>query len=129
MAHGIGAITTQALGLALDAASLRQQAIAANIANADTVGYEPLTVSFEEQLGDARRTLESAGQLDAHSLDGVAPRLETSNETSPSGLTAGVSLDLEVAHLTQNAVRYEALVQGLSKHSGMLSAATGDGQR
>ena len=129
MAHPIGAITTQALGLALDAASLRQQVIAANIANADTVGYVPLTVNFEEQLGDAQRALESAGKLDSESLDGVRPRLETSDETSPTGLAPGVSLDLEVAQLTQNAVRYEALLKGLSKHFNMLSTAIGDGQR
>ncbi len=129
MAHGIEAITTQALGLALDAASLRQQVIAANIANAETPGYQPLAVNFEAQLGDAKRALDSEGGLDAAALDSVKPRLEISDETSPAGLTPGVSLDLEVAHLSQNAVRYETLLKGLSKHFAMLSTAIGDGQR
>ena len=42
MTDGIEAVTRSALALALDAASLRQQAIATNIANANAVGYVPL---------------------------------------------------------------------------------------
>jgi len=128
LTDGIEAITSAALGLALDAASLRQQAIAANIANAGSVDYVPLTVSFEAQLEDARRSLEAQGHLDAASLAGVQPRLEAV-PLDASGLPPRVTLDGEVARMAQNSVHFQALVRGLSKHYALLSAAVSEGKR
>lgn len=129
MAQAVDSITTRALALALDAASLRQQAISANIANAETVGYVPLAVDFEAQLGNARRSLASQGHLDAHSLDGVVPRLVETDEIGSSGLSTGVTLDVQVARMAENAVRYETLLKGLSRHFGVLSEAIADGKK
>jgi|SRR5450830_132267 len=127
MTDGIEAVTTSVLGLALDAASLRQQAIAANIANADAVGYVPLKVSFEAQLEDARRALDDGGKLSADMLAGVAPRIEA--DTSATTWSGKVRLDVEMAKMTQNAVQYQALIKGLSKHFSILSSAVNDGKR
>ncbi|WP_459569029.1 flagellar basal body rod protein FlgB [Cupriavidus sp. 8B] len=127
MTEGIEAITTTALGLALDAASLRQQATAANIANAGTAGYVPLRVSFEAQMMDAQRTLESRGRLDTGSLGAMQARLEPALDMA--GLPTKVMLDVEVANLAQNAVQYQALAKGLSKHYAILSAAVSDGKK
>jgi flagellar basal-body rod protein FlgB len=129
MTEGIEAITTAALGLALDAASLRQQAIASNIANADTVGYEPLSVNFETQLEEARFAMQSQGRLDATSLAGVIPRLEIDRSYRSFGLSPKVLLDVEVAHMAQNAVHYQALVRGLSRHFAIMSSAVSDGKK
>lgn len=128
MTDAIELITTAALGLALDAASLRQQAIAANIANASAVDYQPVAVSFEVQLEDARRALESQGRLDAASLAGVRPRLEPVPPDA-NGLPAKVSLDLEMAELSRNAVHYQALVKALSRHLSLLAEAATEGKR
>ncbi len=128
MTEGIEAITTAALGLALDAASLRQQALAANVANASSVDYVPLTVNFEAQLEDARRALEAQGRLDATSLAGVRPRLEPV-PLDGAGLPPKVQLDVEVAKLSANAVHYQALVKALSRHYALLSAAVSEGKR
>ena len=51
------AITVEMAKLALDAASLRHQAIAHNIANANSPGFAPVRVSFEDQLGAVRAAL------------------------------------------------------------------------
>lgn len=128
MTEGIEAVTTAALRLALDAASLRQQAIAANIANVKTEGYVPVQVSFEDQLDDARRTLQSEGQLDATSLASVTPRLQAVPDAR-AGVTGQVLLDAEVARMAQNAVQYQALVKGLSKHYAILALAASDGNK
>jgi len=128
MTDGIEAITTTALGLALDAANLRQQTIAGNISNANTVDYVPLRVSFEAQLVDARRALESQGRLDLTSLAGVQPRIERAGLDS-RGLPPKLLLDVEVAGMVQNSVRYQALVKGLSRHYATLSAAVSEGKR
>ena len=129
MTEGLEAITTTALGLALDAASLRQQAISANIANANSIDYVPVKVNFEAQLDDARQALQSNGRLDASALAGVAPKLEMDVDTTVLGLSPKVSLDIEVARMAQNAVHYQALVKGLSKHYAILSAAVNDGKK
>jgi flagellar basal-body rod protein FlgB len=128
MTEGLEAITTAALGLALDAASLRQQAIAANIANADTEGYVPVKVSFEDQMEEAREALQCRGRLDASSLAGVQPRLE-SVALDSRGLPAKVMLDLEVADMAANGVQYQALIRGLSRQFAILSAAISDGKK
>jgi flagellar basal-body rod protein FlgB len=127
MNEGMEAITTKALSLALDAASMRQQAIASNIANANTPGYAPIAVNFSSQLDEARRTLSSKGKLDAESLEGVRPSLELA--TGPGGLPAKLMLDVEAANLAQNSVHFQALLKGLKSHYQILSAATSDGKK
>jgi flagellar basal-body rod protein FlgB len=128
MTEGIEAITSAALGLALDAAGLRQQAIASNIANANVDGYLPLSVNFDAQLDDARQALNASGRLQAGSLVGVAPRLEQGIVRGTFGRSTGVQLDVEVAHLAENGLQYQALVKGLSKHYEMLTLAVKDGK-
>lgn len=127
MTQGMEAITVAALGLALDAASLRQQAIATNIANANTPGYAPLAVSFEDQLEDARRALRTHGRLDAAALAGVQPALQ--HAPGLNGLPARMLLDVEAANLAQNSVHFQALLKGLNRHYQILSSAVSDGKK
>ena len=129
MTAGIEGITTTLLGLALDAASLRQQAIAANIANADVPGYAPMAVDFERQLDSARRDIGGTSRIDAAALSQVVPALVAEASPPSLGLSPKVMLDLEVAHLAQNGVQYQALVTGLSKHYAVLALAVGDGKK
>ncbi len=127
MTEGIEAVTTTMLGLALDAASLRQQMTAANIANAETAGYVPMKVSFEAQMADIQRSRGNAGQLDSALLDAMQPRVEPAFDAA--GLPTKVMLDVEVANMAQNAVQYQALVKGLAKHYSILSIAVSDGKK
>jgi flagellar basal-body rod protein FlgB len=129
MTDGIEAVTTAALGLALDAASLRQQAIAANIAQADVEGYVPMTVDFEDQLQEAWRESNGRRQLDPSALSGVAARLRPDTAAAMPGLSPKVLLDLQVARMAQNGVHYQALVAGLTKHFAILSTAVSDGRK
>jgi flagellar basal-body rod protein FlgB len=127
MNPGIESVTTAALTLALDAASMRQQAIAANIANADAQGYAPMRVSFEEQLDDVRRGLESGGSIEASALAAIEPRLVPA--AVGDAAAEPVRLDVEAARLAENGVRYQALVKGLSRHLGILAMAVADGRK
>ena len=127
MTDGIEAITRSALALALDAASLRQQAIATNIANANAIGYVPQRVNFEAQLGELRRTLEQGGVIDAFALDQVRPRIESA--VDGFGVPAQVQLDVEAAEMARNAVQYQALIKGLSRQFDILSMAASDGKK
>ena len=127
MITGLEATTTATLGLALDAASLRQQAIAANIANHGTDGYVAQELDFESQLEDARRGLHSQGSVDAFALAGV--RLQLQPMLDAHGQPARVHLDHQVADLAQNAVQYQLLTRGLNRHFAILSSAVSDGKR
>ncbi len=130
MTQGIEAVTNAALSMALDAAALRQQLFATNIANANTDGYAPQRLDFEGHVQDARRRLAERGQLDGVTVAALAA------EPAPvvpllaaNGAPAAVQLDMEVAGMSQNAVQYQALLRGLSRQLGILSLAVGDGKR
>jgi flagellar basal-body rod protein FlgB len=127
MTEGLEAITTATLRLALDAASLRHQAIAANIANHATEGYVPQRVNFESQLAQARRSLETQGRVDSFALSDV--RLQLEPVLDAHGAPAKVHLDQQVADMAENSVQFQALARGLSRHFAILSAAVADGKR
>lgn len=127
MPEPITNVTTAALALALDAAALRQQAIASNIANVDTPGYSPVAVAFEEQLTQARRTLQAGRALDGSELAGVQPALQA--VSGEAGLSPAVQLDVEAAHLAQNSAHFQILLKALSRHYGVLSSAVSDGKK
>lgn len=130
MIDGIESITNASLSLALDASLLRQQVIAANIANANTENYVPRRVDFEAYVREARSQISENGRLDAATVSSMAanpvavlPRLVR------PGMPTGVQLDVEAADMAQNAVQYQALVKGLSRQFGILETAVNDGKR
>lgn len=78
----------------LDAASLRQQAIASNIANAETPGYKriDLTPDFERQL----KAQVDSGNFSG-SLDAIQPQLaedRTARSIRPDGNNVQVEKEL-----------------------------------
>jgi len=113
--------TVASVTLALDASTLRHQAIAANIANANTPGYVPVRVSFEEHLGALRDSL-AGGRVEPSMLAASQPRVE-------AAAAAPVALDQEVARLSSNALHYQALLRALNKQFSILAAAINDGKR
>jgi flagellar basal-body rod protein FlgB len=123
----IEAITTAALSAALDTASRRQAVVAANIANASTPGYVPQQVSFDAHLLEARGVLRDKGVLDVAAVEGL--RAEPEPVWDAAGQPAAVQLDAQMGELARNAVEYQALVQGLSRHLGLLALAAGDGRK
>ncbi|MBL8515547.1 MAG: flagellar basal body rod protein FlgB [Betaproteobacteria bacterium] len=119
--------TVKAVTLALDAASLKQQVIAANIANAGVEGYSRRDVSFASQIEAARQVLERDGVLDASLLEGMRPAVEV--RTRPGGEALPVQLDQEMVAMAENAVRYQMLVKALTRQMNLLATAAGDGKR
>lgn len=120
MTQSIEAMTTATLSLALDAAAMRQQVIAANIANANVQGYTARTVTFDAVMADAFAGTQGMGStsLDAH----IVPRLDA------DGRPHAVQIDGEMAELSVNQLQYQTLVAGLNKHLSVLSVAIADGK-
>jgi flagellar basal-body rod protein FlgB len=91
---------------ALDGASLRQQVLTNNLANADTPGFKASDVNFQSSLNAA--------------LASSNPQASLQNLTfSPTPISGGgsqtdgnnVDLNQQMAELTQNAVEYETLTE------------------
>lgn len=117
---GIESVTTAALTAALDAASLRQQVLATNIANAGVPGRAAERVRFEAAWAEAR---------DGASAPGVALAGRTEPLLDAQGRPAAVQLDREVAALAENTLHHQALVRGLNRHLGLLATAASEGKR
>ena len=128
MSANLESATISAVSVALDAASMRHQALASNIANVSTPGYQPLRVSFEEHLVAARASLRS-GSLDSALLKVAAPRLEREPVVAGETGAPAVGIDEQVAKVSENAVHYQALLRALNKQFGILAAAINDGKR
>ncbi len=126
MSLPIEAITTAAVALALDAATLRHQAIAANIANHGVDGYVPFKVSFAAEFNEQSAAAGTA-RLDARALSAMTPQLVPVLDAN--GLPAKVKLDAEMADMAQNAVHFQALARGLSRHLSILATAASDGKK
>jgi flagellar basal-body rod protein FlgB len=127
MPINIEAVTTSALSAALDAATRRQAAVAANIANANSVGYTPLKVAFGEQLAEAKAAFEERRRLEPSQVDAIRGTVEEIMEGP--GQPARVHLDGEMTELARNAVEFQTLAQALSRHLGMIALAAADGKR
>jgi flagellar basal-body rod protein FlgB len=123
----IEAVTTAALSAALETAGRRQAAVAANIANASTPGYVPLQLSFDAHLAEARSVLREKGALDLAAVETL--RAQPQPVFDAAGQPAAVQLDAQMSELARNAVEYQVLVQGLSRHLGLLALAAADGRR
>jgi len=125
---GTDQVTMALVIKALDAAALRHQAIAGNIANANSVGYRPLRVSFEEQLGFARQALARGERaLTLADLSSVQPTLR--QEPASQVGEPAVMVDLEMVRLAQNTLQYQALLKGLNHRISIISAAINEGRR
>ena len=111
--------TTQlTLEKAIEGAAARQQAIAANLANVDTPGYQRVDVDFHQTLRDAMAS-------DGSGLAGAAfsPQRDASAQVRPDGST--VDPDVEAAAQARNGLEYEALVQISKARIDILESAMG----
>ena len=117
--------TTQlALERAIEGAGKRHEALAANLANANTPGYQRVDVDFHTALaaavgsGDDRRR-------GAEALSFAPTRDASAGATRADGST--VDVDSESAKLAANALEQQAAVQVAHARIGILKAAMGTG--
>jgi flagellar basal-body rod protein FlgB len=111
--------TTQlALEKAIEGAATRQQAIAANLANVDTPGYQRVDVDFHQTLRDAMAS-GSAGLAGA----AFTPQRDPAAQVRTDG--SSVDADVEAAAQARNGLEYEALVQISKARTDILESAMG----
>jgi flagellar basal-body rod protein FlgB len=111
--------------LALDAAVLRHQAIAQNIANLQSEGYVPLRVSFEEELAQFRRSGVHAGEVE-NALRDLKPQLVYADR-APGPRPQDV--DTELVALSENTIHYQVLLRALNRQMSIISEAMDEGKK
>jgi flagellar basal-body rod protein FlgB len=111
--------TTQ-IGLerALSGASLRQQAIAQNIANVNTPGYRRQEVDFESAL-------QAAWDQGSGSVEHVHPSVETDTSSVMRADGSSVDIDTEAAEQAKNGLQYEAVSSVMKARTAILKSAIG----
>jgi flagellar basal-body rod protein FlgB len=111
---------------ALDAASLRQQTIAHNLANVNTPGFKRQDVTFERQLSHALLEHRTARNADDHPVDRVRPQIVTPSNSSLRADGNNVDMEAENVNSAINTLKYEALTQMVGGYfSGLKAAISG----
>jgi len=119
----------QILEKAMDAAALRHEVLANNIANVNTPGFKRSDVSFERELQTvlgqqttfrAKTSSPRHFQFAAGSLAELKPRLIQENRTVFRNDGNNVDIDAEMAEMTENTVLYSVLSQQVLKEFNSL---------
>lgn len=114
---------------ALDGLTRRQEAISANVANVDTVGFKRKSVSFERALRDQIEGARGARALTTTHANHIALGAgggKDLNGVDQRDVVAArnddnqVSIDEEMALLADTQLRYQALTQSVSSRLGTL---------
>jgi flagellar basal-body rod protein FlgB len=107
-------VSTNSLKVAVRGLSARQTAIADNIANIETPGYQARKVMFEEALRSA--------VADGRSPSSVAPSVQNSLE--PTRLNgSNVNLDQETLSHLDTSMRYQLVIRALDGKYGLIREA------
>lgn len=123
----------------LDAVWKKNEAIAANIANAETPGYKSVQVDFESVF---REVLETGRPAAFSGTDGTpAPFLRRAGDldrlepvVTENGATSqrldgnNVDLDAEMTELAKNALLYDTLTYAMSREIGRLRLIINEGK-
>src|SRR5690625_3124708 len=107
---------------ALNASSLRQEAISSNISNANTPGYKVNRVEFESLLKQATNGSGMKNTRDKHfgvqGINQVQAEVTKKTNTSVKDNGNNVDIDYEMTELAANSLYYQSLISQLnSKYS------------
>ncbi len=141
--------TVQILEKGLDLRAKRQAVLASNVANADTPGYRAKDLDFkrlmnrfiENELSSGQRGNPSSLEIKKGALalsvthpdhlipEGGASALEGLKVSDETGVPNNVDLDLEMARLAENSIKYQTNLQLLiKKFEGLKNAVTEGGR-
>ncbi|HXF74811.1 MAG TPA: flagellar basal body rod protein FlgB [Methylomirabilota bacterium] len=132
--------TQQLLELSLRVRAARHEILSANVANADTPGYRPRDLDFktimQTAVSSGEQNLAGAGprrDIDPKLATDLLPSMVYPVEDNRHGEDRldgnAVSLDRQMALLTENALAHEASLTLLSRTLASLRYAIGEGRR
>jgi flagellar basal-body rod protein FlgB len=111
---------------ALDAAALRQQLIANNLANVNTPGYKRQDVAFESKMARALAQRRAGTSAIGNPIEAVKAEIVTQSGNSVRADGNNVDMESENVNAAINTLRYEALTQTVAGYfTGLKAAITG----
>ena len=111
---------------ALDGLAARNRSYAQNIANAETPGYQPVDVHFEDQLRKMRDKFAADPSSGVPSVN-IAEVPDDQGADRPDD--NGVQIDSQVVKLQENTIAYEALAQAAKIRDAMMRSAVTEGKK
>ncbi|MCG8640241.1 MAG: flagellar basal body rod protein FlgB, partial [Desulfobacterales bacterium] len=120
---------------ALDVSAKRHNLIAGNIANMDTIGYQPMDLDFNETLKRAM------GEKEPDYLDKTHSKHLSSEDEKPFSMTGenvedvdihhldSVNIDREMMKLTENNIKYRTTVELRLRKSKITNYAIDEGAK
>lgn len=93
----------------IKAESMRQRAIASNVANAQTPGYRRIDVNFQDLLSKA---IDPNGKVNLKSIE---PELYQPQTTPVKNNGNDVTIDYEVGQMVRNSLKHKTYTRLLSK--------------
>lgn len=130
--------TTRALGASVSLRQTRNNITAANIANAETPGYQAKKVDFEEALSRALDSESIAGPAGLQAghfpvAQGALSRVKADIYENPDAEISNdgntVNVEREMASLAENSIMYKAAIQLINKKMAALKYAVSEGGR
>ncbi|MGM0653354.1 MAG: flagellar basal body rod protein FlgB [Bacillota bacterium] len=111
--------TTSNLIKGLDAASLRQQVTANNLANLNTPGFQRSDVSFEDQLVKARRAMQvplvrTHEKHFPQTPKDIVPQIKKDTTTVRRIDGNNVDIERDMLNMVSNQLRYNTYIQRLN---------------
>jgi flagellar basal-body rod protein FlgB len=117
----INDVTHQTLAVGLHGSSLRSQALAQNIANINTPGYQRSDVSFQDQLAAAVQ--EAKFDPATGGLVNSDPQIAKDKSAPVRDDGGTVDVDQENAEVAQNALYYQGISSLIGTRRRMLETA------
>ena len=124
MSGPLESITGALLSKSLDTSLNIHQVIAHNIANANSTGFRPLTVNFEQLLSDMK--MAAVGEPSVTDLKERLANIQI--EIEPDANTDTVQLDQQMVLLAKNTTHYQALLSARSLYGELVSMAIRGGK-
>lgn len=122
----ISSVTQTLVNKALDLSSAEQRIIANNIANSGSVGYSPIRLSFDSVMSEVRTMIES--QSDASQLEQAIQKIDTTDLPTVQDLSTKVMLDKEMVLMSENVIRFQALITAKKGLGGLMKSAINGGK-
>ncbi len=119
---------------ALNASWTKNQVISNNISNVNTPGYKRQDVKFEsilrEYVGVEHFSLEKthSKHLPSNNSNNLTPEIIEESNTSFRRDKNNVNIDVEMAELAKNTIKFNALVQQLSSNLHRLRISITNGR-
>lgn len=124
--------TTNFLGKALNVSAERHGLITSNVANIDTIGYQPKDIDFKETLAQALES-ESPGELSRthpkHYDQGLSLEISGHTRGGVETSAAAVGIDQEMSRLAENNIKYRTSLEMLLRKISMLKHSIAEGGR